>query len=151
MPTSYPHMLAPLDLGFTTLKNRVLMGSMHTNLEETKDWNRVAEFYAERARGGVGSFALRGRVAMGSLGPDAIARELEKVGVHVRAAWVESCAAHLLATEPGFGSMPLRRRVDLCYLQFLHADMNSAGSGCLAPEDADGDPARDAEGATSQA
>ena len=54
MPTSYPHMLAPLDLGFTTLKNRVLMGSMHTNLEETKDWNRVAEFYAERARGGVG-------------------------------------------------------------------------------------------------
>ena len=39
------------DLGFTTLKNRVLMGSMHTGLEETKDWNRVAEFYAERARG----------------------------------------------------------------------------------------------------
>ena len=49
--TDYPHMLAPLDLGFTTLKNRVLMGSMHTGLEETKDWNRVAEFYAERARG----------------------------------------------------------------------------------------------------
>jgi len=48
----YPHMLAPLDLGHTTLKNRVIMGSMHTNLEETKDWNRVAEFYAERARGG---------------------------------------------------------------------------------------------------
>ena len=51
--TAYPHMLAPLDLGFTTLKNRVLMGSMHTGLEETKDWNRVAEFYAARARGGV--------------------------------------------------------------------------------------------------
>ncbi|WP_299304935.1 NADPH-dependent 2,4-dienoyl-CoA reductase [uncultured Litoreibacter sp.] len=51
--TTYPHLLAPLDLGFTTLKNRVLMGSMHTGLEETKDWNRVAEFYAERARGGV--------------------------------------------------------------------------------------------------
>lgn len=51
--TTFPHMLAPLDLGFTTLKNRVLMGSMHTGLEETKDWNRVAEFYAERARGGV--------------------------------------------------------------------------------------------------
>ncbi len=51
--THYPHMLAPLDLGFTTLKNRVLMGSMHTGLEETKDWNRVAEFYAARARGGV--------------------------------------------------------------------------------------------------
>jgi 2,4-dienoyl-CoA reductase (NADPH2) len=51
--SEYPHLLAPLDLGFTTLKNRVLMGSMHTGLEETKDWNRVAEFYAERARGGV--------------------------------------------------------------------------------------------------
>ena len=49
----YPHLLAPLDLGFTTLKNRVLMGSMHTGLEETRDWNRVAEFYAARARGGV--------------------------------------------------------------------------------------------------
>ena len=49
----YPNLLAPLNLGFTTLKNRVLMGSMHTGLEETKDWNRVAEFYATRARGGV--------------------------------------------------------------------------------------------------
>ena len=60
MPTAYPHMLAPLDLGFTTLKNRVLMGSMHTNLEETKDWNRVAEFYATRARGGVGLMVTGG-------------------------------------------------------------------------------------------
>ena len=51
--STYPNLLAPLDLGFTTLKNRVLMGSMHTGLEETRDWNRVAEFYAERARGGV--------------------------------------------------------------------------------------------------
>ncbi len=51
--TVYPHLLAPLDLGFVTLPNRVLMGSMHTGLEETGDWNRVAEFYAARARGGV--------------------------------------------------------------------------------------------------
>ena len=58
--TQYPHLLAPLDLGFTTLKNRVLMGSMHTNLEETRDWNRVAEFYAERARGGVGLMVTGG-------------------------------------------------------------------------------------------
>lgn len=50
--TRYPHLLAPLDLGFTTLKNRVLMGSMHTGLEERGDWSRVAEFYAARARGG---------------------------------------------------------------------------------------------------
>ncbi len=58
--TDYPHLLAPLDLGFTTLKNRVLMGSMHTGLEETGDWNRVAEFYAERARGGVGLMVTGG-------------------------------------------------------------------------------------------
>ncbi|MDF3414693.1 NADPH-dependent 2,4-dienoyl-CoA reductase [Sulfitobacter sp. M57] len=58
--SSYPHMLAPLDLGFTTLKNRVLMGSMHTGLEETKDWNRVAEFYATRARGEVGLMVTGG-------------------------------------------------------------------------------------------
>jgi 2,4-dienoyl-CoA reductase (NADPH2) len=63
----YPHLLAPLDLGFTTLKNRVLMGSMHTGLEETKDWNRVAEFYAERARGGV-SLMVTGGMAPNSEG-----------------------------------------------------------------------------------
>jgi 2,4-dienoyl-CoA reductase (NADPH2) len=50
---NYPHLFAPLPLGHVTLPNRVLMGSMHTGLEETGDWNRVAEFYAARARGGV--------------------------------------------------------------------------------------------------
>ncbi|HVO88464.1 MAG TPA: NADPH-dependent 2,4-dienoyl-CoA reductase [Casimicrobiaceae bacterium] len=50
----YPHLLAPLDLGFTTLPNRVLMGSMHTGLEEAPDgFARLAAFYAARARGGV--------------------------------------------------------------------------------------------------
>ncbi|MGR3505801.1 MAG: FAD-dependent oxidoreductase [Paracoccaceae bacterium] len=58
--TDYPHLLAPLDLGHTTLKNRILMGSMHTGLEETKDWDRVAEFYAARARGGVGLMVTGG-------------------------------------------------------------------------------------------
>jgi len=50
---TYPHLFEPLDLGFTTLPNRVLMGSMHTGLEEMGDWSRVAAYYAERARGGV--------------------------------------------------------------------------------------------------
>jgi len=55
-----------LDLGFTTLKNRVLMGSMHTGLEEAKNgFNRMAEFYAERARGGVGL------IVTGGIGPNA--------------------------------------------------------------------------------
>ncbi len=57
----YPHLLAPLDLGFTTLPNRVLMGSMHTNLEEAKDgFAKMAAFYAERARGGVGLIVTGG-------------------------------------------------------------------------------------------
>ena len=56
----YPNLLAPLDLGFVTLPNRVLMGSMHTGLEEVGDWNRVAEFYATRARGGVGLMVTGG-------------------------------------------------------------------------------------------
>lgn len=58
--TEFPHLLTPLDLGHVTLKNRVLMGSMHTGLEETGDWNRVAEFYATRARGGVGLMVTGG-------------------------------------------------------------------------------------------
>ncbi|WP_284163851.1 NADPH-dependent 2,4-dienoyl-CoA reductase [Frigidibacter sp. SD6-1] len=58
--SDYPHLLSPLDLGHVTLPNRVLMGSMHTNLEEVGDWNRVAEFYAERARGGVGLMVTGG-------------------------------------------------------------------------------------------
>ncbi|NHB96275.1 NADPH-dependent 2,4-dienoyl-CoA reductase [Photorhabdus stackebrandtii] len=50
----YPHLFTPLDLGFTTLKNRILMGSMHTGLEEHPDRaQRLARFYAERAAGGV--------------------------------------------------------------------------------------------------
>jgi 2,4-dienoyl-CoA reductase (NADPH2) len=58
---SYPHLLAPLDLGFTTLKNRVLMGSMHTGLEEEKGgFQRMAAFYAARAKGGVGLIVTGG-------------------------------------------------------------------------------------------
>ena len=61
MPTPYPRLLAPLDLGFVTLKNRVLMGSMHTGLEEAPDgYARMAAFYAERARGGVGLIVTGG-------------------------------------------------------------------------------------------
>jgi 2,4-dienoyl-CoA reductase (NADPH2) len=52
--SKYPNLLAPLDLGFTTLKNRVLMGSMHVGLEEAPGgYDRMAAFYAERAQGGV--------------------------------------------------------------------------------------------------
>ncbi|MCW8092568.1 NADPH-dependent 2,4-dienoyl-CoA reductase [Alteromonas sp. ASW11-130] len=68
-PTSihprYPHLFQPLDLGFTLLKNRVLMGSMHTGLEEMPGGHkRMAAFYAERARGGVGL------IVTGGIGPN---------------------------------------------------------------------------------
>ncbi|MBT2524209.1 NADPH-dependent 2,4-dienoyl-CoA reductase [Streptomyces sp. ISL-99] len=59
--TAYPHLLSPLDLGFTTLPNRVLMGSMHVGLEEAeRGFERMAEFYATRARGGVGLMVTGG-------------------------------------------------------------------------------------------
>ncbi|MES2948535.1 MAG: NADPH-dependent 2,4-dienoyl-CoA reductase [Pseudomonadota bacterium] len=61
MNSPYPHLLAPLDLGFTTLKNRVLMGSMHLGLEEVDGgFDRMAAFFAERARGGVGLIVTGG-------------------------------------------------------------------------------------------
>ena len=60
-PAPYPHLLAPLDLGFTTLRNRVLMGSMHTGMEDgRKHFQALATFYAERARGGVGLIVTGG-------------------------------------------------------------------------------------------
>ena len=61
-PTSpYPTLLSPLDLGFTTLPNRVLMGSMHIGLEEVEGgFERMAAFYAARARGGVGLIVTGG-------------------------------------------------------------------------------------------
>ncbi len=59
--SNYPHLLSPLDLGFTTLRNRVLMGSMHTGLEDVEGgFERMAQFYAERARGGVGLIVTGG-------------------------------------------------------------------------------------------
>lgn len=69
---AYPHLLAPLDLGFTTLKNRVLMGSMHTGLEEApQGFEKMAAFYAERARGGVGL------IVTGGVGPNEEGRVAE--------------------------------------------------------------------------
>lgn len=57
----YPHLLQPLDLGFTQLRNRILMGSMHTGLEEHKEGlHRLAAFYEERAKGGVGLIVTGG-------------------------------------------------------------------------------------------
>jgi 2,4-dienoyl-CoA reductase (NADPH2) len=59
--SAYPHLFAPLDLGFTQLRNRVLMGSMHTGLEDrARDFPRLAAYFAERAEGGVGLIVTGG-------------------------------------------------------------------------------------------
>ncbi|WP_189378473.1 NADPH-dependent 2,4-dienoyl-CoA reductase [Thalassotalea profundi] len=71
MTTPFPHLLTPLDLGFTTIQNRTLMGSMHTGLEEEKNgFAKLAAFYQARAKGGVGLIVtggispnMRGRLA----------------------------------------------------------------------------------------
>jgi 2,4-dienoyl-CoA reductase (NADPH2) len=68
--SAYPHLMAPLDLGFTTLRNRLIMGSMHTGLEEM-DARMQAEFFARRARGGC-ALAITGGIAVtakGALAP----------------------------------------------------------------------------------
>ena len=58
---SYPHLFAPLDLGFLTLRNRIVMGSMHTGLEDrARDYPKLAAYFAERARGGVGLIVTGG-------------------------------------------------------------------------------------------
>ena len=60
MATNYTNLLAPLDLGFTTLRNRVLMGSMHTGLEDQKDSSKLARYFTDRAKGGVGLIVTGG-------------------------------------------------------------------------------------------
>ena len=60
-PVNYPHLFAPLDLGFVTLRNRIVMGSMHTGLEDrARDYPKLAAYFAERARGGAGLIVTGG-------------------------------------------------------------------------------------------
>lgn len=116
--TDYPHLLAPLDLGFTTLKNRVLMGSMHTGLEETKDWNRVAEFYADRARGGV---AL---MVTGGIGPNLEGSVLPGASMMTTDKDVEN---HAIVTER------VHEAGGKIAMQILHAGRYAYGPMCVAP------------------
>ena len=116
--TAYPHLLAPLDLGFTVLPNRVLMGSMHTGLEETGDWNRVAEFYAARARGGVGLMVT------GGMAPNV------EGGVFPGAAGLftpQDVANHRIVTGR------VQNAGGRIAMQILHAGRYAYGKGCVAP------------------
>ncbi|WP_209835213.1 NADPH-dependent 2,4-dienoyl-CoA reductase [Ruegeria sp. HKCCE3926] len=116
--TVYPNMLAPLDLGFTTLKNRVLMGSMHTGLEETGDWNRVAEFYAARARGGV---AL---MVTGGIGPNLEGSVLPGAAMMTGD---KDVANHSVVTDR------VHQAGGKIAMQILHAGRYAYGPKCVAP------------------
>ncbi|MVO15324.1 NADPH-dependent 2,4-dienoyl-CoA reductase [Parasedimentitalea huanghaiensis] len=116
--TEYPNLLAPLDLGFTTLKNRVLMGSMHTGLEETRDWNRVAEFYAARARGNVGLMVT------GGIGPNLEGSVLPGAAMMTREEDVKNHAIVANRVHQAGGKIAM---------QILHAGRYSYGPKCVAP------------------
>ena len=116
--TDYPHLLAPLDLGHVTLPNRVLMGSMHTGLEETGDWTRVARFYADRAAGGA---AL---IVTGGMAPNA------EGGVFPGAAGLftdQDIANHQQVTAA------VHDAGGRIAMQILHAGRYAYGANCVAP------------------
>ena len=116
--TEYPTLLSPLDLGHVVLPNRVLMGSMHTGLEERGDWNRVAEFYAARARGGVGLMVT------GGMAPN------PEGGVFPGAAGLytaQDIANHRVVTDR------VHDAGGRIAMQILHAGRYAYGKDCVAP------------------
>lgn len=115
----YPHLFAPLDLGFTTLPNRVLMGSMHVGLEERPGgFERMAAFYAERARGGV---AL---MVTGGISPNEAGRPM-KGGAKLSTP--EEAAQHRVVTDA------VHSEGGKIALQLLHFGRYAAQQGLVAP------------------
>ncbi len=119
MTAHYPNLLAPLDLGFTTLKNRTLMGSMHTGLEEKPNgFERMAAYFAERARGGVGLMVT------GGIGPN------EEGGVYAGAAKLstaEEAEKHKIVTRAVHAADG-----KIC-MQILHAGRYAYSPKSVAP------------------
>ena len=116
--SSYPHLLAPITMGNRTLRNRSLMGSMHTGLEETGDWSRVAAFYAARARGGAGL------IVTGGMAPN------REGGVFPGAAGLfteNDIANHRRVTEA------VHAEGGNIVMQILHAGRYAYSSDCVAP------------------
>ena len=119
MSNAYPNLLAPLDLGFTTLKNRTLMGSMHTGLEEKPNgFERMAAYFAERARGGVGLMVT------GGIGPN------EEGGVYAGAAKLttpEEAEKHKIVTRA------VHEAGGKIAMQILHAGRYAYSPKLVAP------------------
>lgn len=117
MSARYPHIFEPLDLGFTRLKNRILMGSMHTGLEEQPDaYERLAAYYAERARGGVGM------IITGGIYPNVEAGRGSKLSTP------EEAAQHRLVTDAVHAADP---DVKIC-MQILHTGPLAETPACVA-------------------
>ncbi len=115
----YPHLLAPLDLGFTTLRNRTLMGSMHTGLEEEKNgFERMAAFYGERARGGAGL------IVTGGFAPN-LAGRVYHFGSQLSFPWQVS--KHRLITDA------VHKEGGKIALQILHTGRYGYHPLCVAP------------------
>ncbi|MEU6734131.1 NADPH-dependent 2,4-dienoyl-CoA reductase [Streptomyces physcomitrii] len=115
----YPHLLEPLDLGFTTLPNRVLMGSMHVGLEEAEDgFARMAAFYAARARGGVGL------IVTGGIAPNEVGRPWAG-GAKLTTA--EEAAEHRVITEA------VHREGGRIAMQILHFGRYAYHEDLVAP------------------
>ena len=116
--TQYPHLFAPLDLGFVTLKNRVLMGSMHTSLEDGNNHERLAAYFAERARGDVGL------IVTGGYAPN-------------RAGWVKPFAGKLTTSGEARKHQPITEAVHSeggkIALQILHAGRYAYHPLAVAP------------------
>lgn len=114
----YPHLFAPLDLGFTRIKNRALMGSMHTGVEEQEGGHiRMAAYFAERARGGVGL------IITGGISPN------REGGMGAKLATAEEVANHKVITDAVHDADP---DVKIC-MQVLHTGPLAGHEGCVAP------------------
>ena len=114
----YPLMFAPLELGFTRLKNRALMGSMHTGLEEADGgFARLAAYFAERARGGVGM------IITGGIPPN------EEGGFGAKLSTHEEATQHRTITEAVHAADP---DVKIC-MQILHMGSLAPNPNCVAP------------------
>ena len=114
----FPHLLAPITLSGVTLRNRALMGSMHTGLEETGDWTRVTAFYAARARGGAGL------IVTGGMAPN------REGGVFPGAAGLftdQDIANHSRMTQA------VHAEGGNIAMQILHAGRYAYGKDCVAP------------------
>src|SRR5258708_33015585 len=114
----YPLLFAPLDLGITTLKNRILMGSMHTGLEEAENgFERLAAYFTERVRGGVGM------IFTGGIPPNM------EGGFGAKLSTPEEAKQHRLVTDAVHAADP---DVKIC-MQILHMGPLALQSNCVAP------------------